>query len=120
MGKEFRAHGLTNFTIQFGYPDKSGGLTKSLILDLTNVRVAADPCKTFILGTDVMMGTQGSDVVLPWHILLSGQIRIPLRRQDLPWQVTVHLDVPPGARYKPEWDQKPWKPKPGAQGRKGK
>ena len=85
LGKEFRATGLTSMTLQLGYPDKSGLETKALIIELEGVRVVADAEKTFILGTDVMQGTGESKLdVRPWHILLSGQIRIPLRRQDLP------------------------------------
>ena len=53
--------------------------------------------KTFIIGTDIMYG-KGS-VVLPWHIVLSGLIKIPLRGEDLPWHVTLPLEIPQERKY---------------------
>ena len=73
-------------------------------MELEDVRVAPDQQKTFILGTDVMSGNQPEGPVLPWTIMLSGLVRIPLRRENLPWMVSVPLTVPPEARYKREWD----------------
>ena len=51
-----------------------------------------------------MSGNQPEGPVLPWTIMLSGLVRIPLRRENLPWMVSVPLTVPPEARYKREWD----------------
>ena len=53
-------------------------------------------------------------VMLPWEIKMCGQIRIRLRREDLSWLVVTKMKVLEEHAYNPTWDDKPWKPKPGA------
>ena len=89
-----------------------------MILTLENVRVVTDPNQVFIIGTDVMYGKE--DTILPWTIMLSGQVKIFLRGEGMPWTVTVPLTVPEARKYRAAWDSAPNKPKPRARGQGGR
>ncbi len=75
-----------------------------------DARVTNDANKTFLLGTDIMLGSSDHHM-LPWKLDLSGRCEIGLRRQDLPWTVFVHMKVPEEYTYSPCWDDKDWNPR---------
>ena len=104
MGKGFNPKWLATIPIQVGTAENG------VRFDMVDVRVTDDPNKTFILGVDIMYGSKDL-TMLPWEITLSGQIKIPLRREDLPWKITTNLKVPEQHRYTSSWDDHPWKPK---------
>ena len=76
---------------------------------LSKVKVVQDKNRTFIMGVDLMQGCPDKGI-LPWRLDLSGRIFVPLRRENLPWHVTIPMKVAEPAQYRKEWDDKPWKP----------
>ena len=80
------------------------------MFDIVDARVTNDSNKTFLLGVDIMSGSEDK-VMLPWKVDLAGKIEINLRRQDLPWMIFSDLRVLEEYTYNTCWDDKPWNPR---------